>query len=547
MLNLFKNSFYFRLFIGFILSYIIISVIFSIYYSVISFKIPYLLLIDVIRPITTFLSDFQSYPSLLSTSYIWFLAFIFIGFLPAILFRNATNSGKVKSGLISKKQDLLNLGLNFVQGITLGKVKNKILKTDKPLSSLIIAPTGTGKTAGFIIPTLIDNDNSIICYDIKGELYEKTHEIRANMGHKILVLDPTDDNSIKFNPFSKNLLPKNKIHYDSYIGNIAKILFPESNHSGNGNYFINSARSIFQTFTLFLIAQNGHSSINQVMNMIFSSENIIDISKEKLLEMKESPKLTKIKEILITKLQNDFNKIEPFFIKKDDKPNDVLSTLSTTLSDFESIDIINITDVEKSSITISDLRSEKLTIYIKIDFNSQKRLEKLVSLFFQSIANQIMSNQPDENNRKITFILDEFGNIGKLPTLIKATTLSRGYNFNQIFVLQDLEQLSSIYSKEEKEILISNTAYKIILRQNNRQTAEYISKLIGNITINKTTTNKDKNNKIQSTSNYEQEKPIISSQELMSLDSSNSILIVQSGGNFGVVKCEVPYYFKDIN
>ena len=110
--------------------------------------------------------------------------------------------------------------------------------------------------------------------------------------------------------------------------------------------------------------------------------------------------------------------------------------------------------------------------------------------------------------------------------------------------LQDLEQLSSIYSKEEKEILISNTAYKVILRQNNRQTAEYISKLIGNITINKTTTNKDKNNKIQSTSNYEQEKPIISSQELMSLDSSTSILIVQSGGSFGVVKCEVPYYFE---
>ncbi len=131
-----------------------------------------------------------------------------------------------------------------------------------------------------------------------------------------------------------------------------------------------------------------------------------------------------------------------------------------------------------------------------------------------------------------------------LGTCHKATTLSRGYNFNQIFVLQDLEQLSSIYSKEEKEILISNTAYKVILRQNNRQTAEYISKLIGNITINKTTINKDRHNKIQSTSSYEQEKPIISSQELMSLDSSNSILIVQSGGNFGVVKCKVPYYFK---
>ena len=544
MLNLFKNSFYFRLFIGFILSYIIISVIFSIYYNVVSFKIPYLLLIDVIRPITTFLSDFQSSPSLLSTSYIWFLSFIFIGFLPSMLFRNLTNSIKTKNGFISKKQDLLNLGLNFVQGVTLGKVKNKILKTDHPLSSLIIAPTGTGKTAGFIIPTLLDNNNSIICYDIKGELYEKTHKIRANMGHKILVLDPTDENSIKFNPFSKNLLPNNKIHYDSYIGNIAATLFPEESNSSTGNFFPNSARAIFQAFALFLVLKDGYTSINKVINLIFSSNDIIDITKEKLKEIQTLPKLTKTKERIIIKLQNDFNKIEGFFAQKDEKPSDVLRTITTTLSDFESIDIVDITDVEKSSITISDLRSEKITIYIKIDFNSQKRLEKLANLLFQSIASQIMSGNPNENNRKITFILDEFGNIGKLPTLIKATTLSRGYNFNQIFVLQDLEQLSSIYSKEEKELLISNTNYKIILRQNNRKTAEYISKLIGDITVNKTTINKDKNNKIQSTSNSEQEKPIISSQELMSLDFSNSILIVQSEGGFGVIKCKVPYYFK---
>jgi type IV secretion system protein VirD4 len=544
MLNIFKGNFYFRLVFGFILSYIIISVTFCIYYDVFSLRIPYLLVIDTIRPITSLFSDYQ-YSSALQSSYIWLLSFIIIGFLPSILFKNLSNESKSKDGFISKNKDILDLGLNFFNGITLGKVRNKILKTDHPLSSLIVAPSGTGKTAGFIIPTLLDNDNSIICYDIKGELYDKTHKVRANMGHKILILDPTDDNSIKFNPLAQNLLPKNKIHYDSYIGDIAKILFPENANSGNGNYFVNSARSIFQTFSLFLVLQNGYTSINQVTNTIFSSENIIDISKEKLAEIKESSKLTKVKERLITKLQNDFNKIAPFFIKKDDKPSDVLSTLSTTLSDFESIDIIDIMDVKKSSITISDLRSEKITIYIKIDFNSQKRLEKLASLFFQSIANQIMSNQPDSNNRKITFILDEFGNIGKLPTLIKATTISRGYNFNQIFVLQDLEQLSAIYSKEEKEILISNTAYKVILRQNNRQTAEYISKLIGNITINKTTINKDKNNKIQSTSNYEQEKPIISSQELMSLDSSTSILIVQSGGSFGTIKCEVPYYFKN--
>jgi hypothetical protein len=44
--------------------------------------------------------------------------------------------------------------------------------------------------------------------------------------------------------------------------------------------------------------------------------------------------------------------------------------------------------------------------------------------------------------------------------------------------------------------------------------------------------------------NYEQEKPIISSQELMSMNASTSILIVQAGGSFGVIKCEVPYYFE---
>lgn len=69
-------------------------------------------------------------------------------------------------------------------------------KTDAPVRAnngeshwLCAAPTGAGKTRGFVIPQLLDYPGSAVVVDVKGEIAQVTARYRRQIG-EVLVIDP---------------------------------------------------------------------------------------------------------------------------------------------------------------------------------------------------------------------------------------------------------------------------------------------------------------------------------------------------------------------
>lgn len=58
--------------------------------------------------------------------------------------------------------------------------------------ALIVAPTGRGKTTGFVIPNLLTWQGSAVTLDVKGECFEATARHRAAQGDKVYRFAPTD-------------------------------------------------------------------------------------------------------------------------------------------------------------------------------------------------------------------------------------------------------------------------------------------------------------------------------------------------------------------
>jgi hypothetical protein len=56
--------------------------------------------------------------------------------------------------------------------------------------ALIVAPTGRGKTTGFVIPNLLTWQGSAVTLDVKGECFEATARHRAAQGRQGLSLCP---------------------------------------------------------------------------------------------------------------------------------------------------------------------------------------------------------------------------------------------------------------------------------------------------------------------------------------------------------------------
>ena len=69
------------------------------------------------------------------------------------------------------------------QLFVVGRWKEKLLKMGETLSVLLLAPPGTGKSVGFIVPTIVTADSSsLFIHDQKPELFDMTSNHRARLG-----------------------------------------------------------------------------------------------------------------------------------------------------------------------------------------------------------------------------------------------------------------------------------------------------------------------------------------------------------------------------
>lgn len=100
---------------------------------------------------------------------------------------------------LSTKEDLENILGNYLQLSKNIKLKEKMGFE----GSVTVAPTGGGKTTSYFIPNLLNSNlkGSLIIYDPKGELYEKTSWFQNNIcGRDIVVFAPLEPSiSCKYN------------------------------------------------------------------------------------------------------------------------------------------------------------------------------------------------------------------------------------------------------------------------------------------------------------------------------------------------------------
>lgn len=82
----------------------------------------------------------------------------------------------------------------------------------------------------------------------------------------------------------------------------------------------------------------------------------------------------------------------------------------------------------------------------------------------------------------VTFMLDEFANIGQIPSFNKKLATMRKYEISCCIIVQALSQIKNMY-KDDNETLIGNCDTMLFLGSSAVDTLEYISKKLGKTTI----------------------------------------------------------------
>lgn len=181
------------------------------------------------------------------------------------------------------------------------------------------------------------------------------------------------------------------------------------------------------------------------------------------------------------------------------------------------------TDIEDVSVSFD--YSEKRTAIFVVLPPLSKQYYQLAIFFLEQLyqENFDWANRNKKHNiNRVHFLLDEFGNLPKWPGMDTKMSAALGYNFAFTIILQNLEQLDTVYGKELAGTIVANSSNFFYIKTSSTTTAEELSKRLGNRTITMWSAGQDTKSN-DSTSSQVKERALLTMQELMSFRPSQML------------------------
>lgn len=439
-------------------------------------------------------------------------------------------------------------------GIVLGK-NWQLICLNPSYSALCVAPPGKGKTAGVVIPTILNSpQQTLIIYDVKPELEHLTRKVRESCS-SVYILDFVEGQGMYWNPLSTQLIPKDTQEKELYIARITEsLVLSQAKGDGNLSYFMDKAKALLTGFMLYLV-----DAIEQKIPLIGWHETPSEASFPLLIQWlsvlpMEEKALEKVMQQLLHQAMIALSPriIEDIGSWLKTEPREratILSVLWRMLEPFR-LEVIKRV-MSTNSFRYEELRGipqespsfKPLTIYIKVKQEDAKLLGGVVALWLEMTMRWLLSHPAQPHEAKVCYLIDEFAQLPKLPAIFEVLALGRSQGINCLMVVQDIWQLERIYETVGLEEILGNTAAKIILGLNNERSAKRFSEMIGERSATIITQAEQIKGKMLT--NFQQTREaIIPPERLLSLERGWQIVLYQGFMQFPL-KLKTPFYFKE--
>ena len=496
--------------------------------------------------------------------------------------RKATAADIKGMGQNFKNKEGLFNGFMMVLGYFKDKGKNRPLMFDESLSALCLAPPGTGKTAGVVVPTILEcNTVSMIINDPKPELKQRTSAYRATVGPVFIMNWAGQDDPARgiyypsWNPLSPEHVPFNSEQRDLYVDTICNVLVPDVGGSSADPHWTITGRAALSGMIHFIVSKVERAKADdyfyaRLKSGTFNADDAAVLS-DYYLSMMDDPNayaalaILKRNELTVDNYVHvgTWENIPPAWIGREASLSMILDWLNASqiaianeleerrragdqmvmMEDslqklflgavdearryayshravLELTQLANTPDKERGSIIstalsglsifrnsavrnrtshsdfhFSDLRGmvdphdgkiKPVSVYLSINMVDAQALNPITGIFIELMSNFLLANAPDsEHDGKkmgpypVLFVLDEMPKMQKLQAVIQGPDLGRGQQISYLIIGQDIHQIREKYGPDAADTIISTTAAKIVLRQNDPETARRFSDMMG--------------------------------------------------------------------
>ena len=224
----------------------------------------------------------------------------------------------------------------------------------------------------------------------------------------------------------------------------------------------------------------------------------------------------------------------------DKERGSIMSTALSGLNIFRNAAVRNRTS--HSDFHFSDLRGMRdprdgkikpVTVYLSINMVDAQALNPITAIFIELMSNFLLANKPGDVRGgvemgpcPVLFVMDEMPKMQKLQAIIQGPDLGRGQSISYLIIGQDLHQIAEKYGQDAAATIISTTAAKIVMRQNDPDTAKRFSDMMG-FKMKKKTVKGPDGKDIEDVS----KEPLFTEMDIMKLPESKQLVIVQGHYN----------------
>lgn len=327
---------------------------------------------------------------------------------------------------------------------------------------LLVAPSGSGKTYGVIVPailSLLSNDFRVVVNDVKGDMLAliKSAKEQQQIRHKFTVK--------VWNPFQAahshcwNPLDELSSWQDSQtIRSITDALLGSDDSQGAENtHFIRRDKRWLKGLIMLIKKQDSRANFAQLYDLLTNNQ---------------------VKLAQLIQIEPDFSIKADLKDLLDIDSSLYLSGLASVLSVFAERDTASVT--RKSDFTINDILHEPGLLILHSPIYQGEKAWQLSALFIGMMKDRICSGLSHAPSVKTSWMIDEAAFIAPRISLDKSLAQIRSYGVGIMMAIQAISQLGD---EQRRGNYTANCESKILLQHVDRLSAEFLSKEIGQKTV----------------------------------------------------------------
>lgn len=345
----------------------------------------------------------------------------------------------------------------------------------KAVHATIVAPSGSGKGVGIVIPTLLEYPGPVFVTDIKGENYTITQRARRAKGksRQVIAFDPfhiTQSPLVRINPLDL-LNPEQECVVDD-AQTLASLICPVYDQDGtNASYFQSQGATAIQCLLLYIAC----------------SPEV----------PKEQKNLAKIYELLCLP-NNDFieflSKIGGDTLLAYGTAQHLANRLAGTdprelsgvlNSAFKEMKFISLPSVQKatacSDIDLSQIPHGNLDLFVCIPPDRLENQSRLLRLLTGMTFLHMQKAQGNRGPHSLLMVLDEMPALGHLKQIEQVQDYGRGYGVSLMAISQTIEAIERVYPKSWKTFFANQLS--VFFGCSESSTSKFVSEKIGQTTI----------------------------------------------------------------